>query len=89
MRKLVLAAASIVAKVMRDRMMARCGDSHAAYGFEVHKGYATARHRAAIEIHGAVSRLHRVSFSPFRVDAVEIVEEFMLEIIEQPARLSA
>ena len=61
-----IAAASIVAKVMRDRMMACCGSRHDRYGFEVHMGYATARHRAAIEAHGPVPRLHRISFAPFR-----------------------
>jgi ribonuclease HII len=62
-----IAAASIVAKVMRDRMMTGCGQTDARYGFEIHMGYATARHRAAIEIHGAVARWHRVSFAPFRL----------------------
>lgn len=70
-----IAAASIVAKVMRDRMMSCCGERHGDYGFEAHMGYATPRHRAAIELHGPVSRLHRVSFSPFRQDAEVIVEE--------------
>lgn len=61
-----IAAASIVAKVTRDRMMAVCGAEDDRYGFEVHMGYATARHRAAIVEHGAALRLHRVSFAPFR-----------------------
>ena len=47
-----IAAASIVAKVMRDRMMARCGRGASRYGFEMHMGYATERHRAAIGTHG-------------------------------------
>jgi len=33
------------------------------------------RHRSAIEIHGPVARLHRTSFAPFRLGAVEVVEE--------------
>lgn len=61
-----IAAASIVAKVVRDRMMTVCGTQDDRYGFEVHMGYATARHRAAIVEHGAAHRLHRVSFAPFR-----------------------
>ena len=61
-----IAAASIVAKVMRDRMMARAGARDGRYGFELHMGYATVRHRAAIVEHGPASRLHRLSFSPFR-----------------------
>ena len=49
-----IAAASIVAKVMRDRMMQRLRPGRPRrYGFEVHMGYATERHRAAIEVHGA------------------------------------
>ena len=64
-----IAAASIVAKVMRDRMMATCGAIHVDYGFELHMGYATERHRAAIEMAGACARLHRLSFSPFRLGA--------------------
>jgi ribonuclease HII len=70
-----IAAASIVAKVMRDRMMARCGSVHVNYGFEVHMGYATVRHRTAIDLHGPVARLHRASFAPFRLGAMEVVEE--------------
>lgn len=61
-----IAAASIVAKVLRDRMMVRAGVCDGRYGFEVHMGYATARHRAAIGEHGPVPRLHRLSFAPFR-----------------------
>lgn len=61
-----IAAASIVAKVMRDRMMTRCCARHSAYGFGFHKGYATPQHCAAIEAHGPVARIHRVSFAPFR-----------------------
>jgi ribonuclease HII len=61
-----IAAASIVAKVMRDRMMARAGARDGRYGFELHMGYATVRHRAAIVEYGPASRLHRLSFSPFR-----------------------
>jgi len=70
-----IAAASIVAKVMRDRIMRRCGDHHADYGFGVHMGYGTLRHREAIARHGAVPRIHRESFAPFRLDAAEIEAE--------------
>jgi ribonuclease HII len=61
-----IAAASIVAKVMRDRMMSGCGQIHVHYGFEAHMGYATPRHRTAIGAHGPIARLHRVSFAPFK-----------------------
>lgn len=64
-----VAAASIVAKVTRDRMMKRAGAVDVRYGFEIHMGYATVRHRTAITMHGAASRLHRLSFAPFRLGA--------------------
>lgn len=70
-----IAAASIVAKVMRDRMMSGCGRVHLDYGFEAHMGYATSRHRTAIGNHGPVARLHRVSFAPFRLGGVEAAAE--------------
>ncbi|NML74625.1 ribonuclease HII [Rhizobium sp. S-51] len=66
-RSLSIAAASIVAKVMRDRMMARAGLVHPAYGFEIHAGYGTERHRSAIAVHGPCL-LHRMSFRPLRMD---------------------
>ena len=61
-----IAAASIVAKVVRDRMMVRTGTLMPHYGFDSHVGYATERHRSAIAAHGPVLRLHRMSFSPFK-----------------------
>lgn len=70
-----IAAASIVAKVMRDRMMGMCGARHVSYGFESHMGYATERHRLAIEAKGACARLHRLTFSPFRIEAEIVIEE--------------
>ncbi len=60
-----IAAASIVAKVTRDRLMRRLGEACPAYAFEVHKGYGTPLHRAAIKQHGP-SAYHRVSFAPFK-----------------------
>jgi len=69
-RSLSIAAASIIAKVTRDRMMERAGTVHTAYGFELHAGYGTPVHLRAIEAHGACS-LHRMSFRPLRQDAAE------------------
>jgi ribonuclease HII len=60
-----ISAASIVAKVMRDRVMTRIGAEAPAYGFEVHKGYGTQRHRRAIGEHGPTTH-HRLSFAPFK-----------------------
>ncbi len=65
-RCLSIAAASIVAKVTRDRMMERVAADHGAYGFDGHKGYGTARHRAAIVSEGPLLRMHRYSFAPIR-----------------------
>ena len=60
---LSIAAASIVAKVTRDAMMARLEARYPAYGFATHVGYGTVRHLRAIECHG-VTELHRRSFAP-------------------------
>jgi len=56
-----IAAASIVAKVTRDRMMVAYDRDYPSYGFALHKGYGTKTHREAIRIHGP-SILHRRSF---------------------------
>jgi ribonuclease HII len=58
---LSVAAASIVAKVMRDRLMTRCDTSFAGYGLASHKGYSTKAHQAALVALGPC-RLHRRSF---------------------------
>lgn len=60
---LSIAAASIVAKVTRDRMMVELGRAFPGYGFERHKGYSTPEHFAAIDRLG-VTRHHRRSFRP-------------------------
>ena len=65
-RSLSIAAASIVAKVTRDRIMARAGSRFPGYGFEVHAGYATEFHRDAITRLGPCA-IHRMTFSPFRL----------------------
>lgn len=57
----VIALASIVAKVLRDKMMERFAMKYPLYGFEEHKGYGTHTHYRAIKKHG-MSPLHRVSF---------------------------
>jgi ribonuclease HII len=58
---LSVAAASIVAKVMRDRLMTRCDGAFAGYGLASHKGYSTKAHQAALAELGPC-RLHRRSF---------------------------
>ena len=58
-----VAAASIVAKVTRDREMRQHHEDDPRYGYDRHKGYATAEHLAAVALHG-YSPLHRRSFKP-------------------------
>ena len=60
---LSIAAASIVAKVVRDRIMMRLDRVWPAYGFAQHKGYGTAEHMAAIHQHGPCAA-HRYTFAP-------------------------
>jgi ribonuclease HII len=60
-----IGAASIVAKVMRDRALKRLDHEFPGYGFGIHKGYGTKKHRAAIELLGP-SPHHRLSFAPFK-----------------------
>jgi ribonuclease HII len=64
-RHLSIAAASIVAKVTRDRMMVGLDARLAGYGLAQHKGYGTARHRQALCERG-VSLEHRRSYAPVR-----------------------
>ena len=59
-----ISAASILAKVYRDRIMCRMDRLYPAYGFRRHKGYATREHRDCIERFGPC-RQHRMSFRPF------------------------
>lgn len=62
-RSLSIAAASIIAKVTRDRMMRDLAAQFPVYGWERNKGYGTAVHAAALKIHG-VTQHHRRSFKP-------------------------
>jgi ribonuclease HII len=58
-----ISAASVVAKVMRDRMMQSYHLLYPQYGFNQHKGYPTAQHQQRLKQYG-VSPLHRLSYSP-------------------------
>ncbi|HML24737.1 MAG TPA: ribonuclease HII [Aggregatilinea sp.] len=64
-KSLSIAAASIIAKVTRDRFMDELADSFPQYGFEEHKGYGTALHRHALQTFGPCPA-HRMSFAPLR-----------------------
>lgn len=58
-----IAAASIIAKVRRDRLMVQLADRYPGYGFEIHKGYPTPAHQAALKRLGPCPE-HRRSFAP-------------------------
>ncbi|MDH4390095.1 MAG: ribonuclease HII [Aquabacterium sp.] len=60
-----ISAASILAKVHRDRLCQALHDQHPAYNFAGHKGYPTAEHLAALQLHGACPA-HRRSYAPVR-----------------------
>ncbi len=60
-----ISAASIIAKVTRDRIMLEMHDRYPHYGFDQHKGYPTKVHRLALRVHGPTAE-HRQSFAPVR-----------------------
>jgi ribonuclease HII len=62
-KSLSIAAASIIAKVTRDRIMHQHNETYPHYGFAKHKGYGTAAHTAALALHGPCAE-HRKSFKP-------------------------
>ncbi|MDF2687530.1 MAG: ribonuclease [Microvirga sp.] len=66
-----IAAASIVAKVVRDRMMARLGNAYPAYGFASNAGYSTKAHLTAVASEGPCP-FHRMSFSPLRQGLLDL-----------------
>lgn len=61
MKSCSIAAASILAKVTRDRLMMEYGNKYPEYNFQKHKGYGTKEHYEAIKQHG-VCEIHRLSF---------------------------
>lgn len=66
-----IAAASIVAKVVRDRMMARLGQAFPAYGFASNAGYSTKAHLSAVASEGPCP-FHRMSFAPLRQGLLDL-----------------
>jgi ribonuclease HII len=61
-----VAAASIVAKVERDRYMIELSKVYKNYGFDKHVGYGTKIHANAIEKYGIIPHVHRTSFAPIK-----------------------
>ena len=68
-----IAAASVLAKVTRDRLMAEYHQQFPFYGFDAHKGYSTPQHLAAIREYGPCA-IHRRSFSPIRLPEPELFQ---------------
>lgn len=60
-----IAAASIMAKVLRDRQMIELDKQYPQYGFAAHKGYGTAQHSRALREHGIIAE-HRRSYAPIK-----------------------
>ena len=89
-RCLSIAAASIIAKVTRDRLMIELSAIHPGYGFERHKGYGTAEHQLAIKRLG-VTALHRRSFRPVQLalglssPAMAMEASELVAVYEQPS----
>ncbi len=67
-----IAAASIIAKVRRDRLMLAMADRYPGYGFEIHKGYPTLAHRQALKRLGPCPE-HRRSFAPVAQLELELI----------------
>jgi len=70
-RSYSIAAASVLAKVTRDRLMLEFDRQWPVYGFAGHKGYGTAQHLAAIAAHGPCP-IHRKSFAPLKQPGPEL-----------------
>jgi ribonuclease HII len=68
-----IAAASVLAKVTRDRLMRELDKQFPGYGFAGHKGYSTRQHFAAIQKLGPCA-IHRRSFAPFRPEEAELFD---------------
>jgi len=78
-------AASILAKVERDRMMRELAEQYPQYGFQRHKGYCTEEHLAALREHGPCPA-HRMSFAPVRavLSSPEDLQRFIEESFGVP-----
>ncbi len=68
----VISAASILAKTARDAAMLQLHQRYPQYNFAAHKGYLTAAHMAALQLHGATLE-HRKSFKPVRDVLLKVI----------------
>lgn len=78
-----IGAASILAKVTRDRMMCELDAIYPTYGFASHKGYSTPQHYEALDRHGP-TRIHRRSFEPVRLACERLPIEHELYMAPRP-----
>jgi len=62
----VISAASIIAKVVRDRQMKELDSKYPQYGFAQHKGYGTTAHLMALSKYGPIAGIHRYTFAPIK-----------------------
>jgi ribonuclease HII len=76
-----IAAASVLAKVTRDRYMREAAERHPGWGFDEHVGYSTPEHRAAIEELG-ISPLHRRSFASVAYTQLGLEDDFAGELVD-------
>lgn len=80
-----ISAASVIAKVTRDRIMIELHETHPVYGFAAHKGYSTAAHQAALDEHGPCPE-HRFSYANVpraRADLDRTVDDTVASIVGQ------
>lgn len=78
-KALPIAAASIIAKVTRDRMMNELAKKYPEYGFELHKGYGTKKHMDALKKYGPIEGIHRFSYKPvmkISLHEMDLFEDF-------------
>jgi len=66
-KSISIAAASIIAKVTRDRMLLQLHEQYPHYAFDKHKGYPTALHMQMLNKYGAIKGVHRHSFAPVKL----------------------
>jgi ribonuclease HII len=80
-RSAAIAAASVIAKVTRDRYMRRVAGLYPVWNFEGNVGYSTPEHREAIMRHG-ICRLHRRSFASVAYSQLDLTDEDVDEVLE-------
>jgi ribonuclease HII len=78
-RSAAIAAASVLAKVARDRFMRRAAEQHPGWDFQTNVGYSTPEHRAAIRANG-ISPLHRMSFASIAYTQLDL--EGVFDVVE-------